>query len=68
MSMQALKFRCCGTPDDTAVKAQLSSIQGVTEMNIDSKSHAVDVYYDAHRASQHQIETCLAALDYQVQH
>lgn len=68
MSMQTLRFQCCGTPDDTALKAQLSSIPGVTEMNIDSKSHAVDVYYDAHRASKNQIEACLADLDYQVQH
>mgnify|MGYP001254964615 FL=1 len=67
MSLKNVHFQCVGTPDDPALKTQLSSIPGVVEMDIDARSHAVDVLYDDTRVSNIRIEACLNNENYRMQ-
>lgn len=67
MSVKTVTFKCIGSPDDAAMKAQLGAIYGVVEMNIDSKSHNVAVLYDDARVSDSRIASCLDTLSYQMQ-
>lgn len=67
MSLKMVKFECVGKADDECMKTQLSSIPGVVEMNIDAKSHNVDVRYEDTRISAIRIEGCLNNTNYQMQ-
>ena len=67
MSLKNVKFECVGKADDEAMKTQLSSIPGIVEMNIDSKSHNVDVRYEDTRISAIRIEGCLNNSNYEMQ-
>lgn len=66
MSIQNIRFQCAGTPDFQAMKAQLGSIYGVIEMNIDSKSNAVEILFDSTLTSPDKIGSRLGS-DYQPQ-
>lgn len=67
VSIKNIQFKCTGSPDDTAMKTQLGAIPGIVEMNIDSKSHSVDVRYEDTRISNIRIEACLNNPNYQMQ-
>lgn len=67
MAIKTLRITCIGTPDDTAMKSQLSMIPGIVEMNIDTKSHCVDVRFDDARISGARIKACFNDPNYRMQ-
>lgn len=67
MAVKQVRFLCTGKPDDTAMKTQLGAIPGIVEMDIDAKSHAVDVRFDDLRISAIRIESCLNNSNYEMQ-
>lgn len=66
MAIQNIRFQCAGTLDFQTMKAQLSSIYGIIEMNIDSNSHAVEILFDSTLTSPDKIGSRLGS-DYQPQ-
>ena len=67
MAIQNVWLQCVGAPDDAAMKNQLSAIPGVVEMNIDSKTHSIEVRYEDTRTSVKRIADQLEIQNYQIQ-
>lgn len=67
MSIQNVCFQSTSsTPDYEALKSQLSSLYGVTSMEINSKKQNVSVDFDDTYTSVDQIQECLDAIGYQL--
>ena len=66
MAIQNIWLNCIGTPDDAAMKAQLSAIPGIVEMNIDSRTHSVEVRYEDTRTSGARIAESLDVPGYRL--
>lgn len=69
MPMRNVYFKnTSAAPDYDALKSQLSSLHGVTEMDIDSATADVCVSFDDSYTSDAEIEQCISAIGYKRSH
>ena len=64
MAYRHLSFHPSGEPDNLALKAQLGSLRGVLNMDIDSRTNSLGVDYDDQLVSEKQISRCLEEIGY----